>query len=180
MTEELFRYLNVCVNFHHENDESFKITDGAYKKENLMYLRAIQYLNELYKENNAPVPNYKTPRVVHKCYLCGVFSGEGITLLSNPPKFMCSKCANLKKSTFRPFQNCDEFIDFYKRKNNIVNNEDVIPSIWVKHKVDSRRRMIVGFGDNFVEVGVKAKPVTLERLFEMYTFLDGSPCGVSE
>lgn len=33
--------------------------------------------------------------------------------------------------------------------------------------------------DNFVGVGVKAKPLTLERLFEMYTFLDGSPCGVS-
>jgi len=53
------------------------------------------------------------------------------------------------------------------------------PTVWVKQKFDGRRRMIVGFGDNFVEVGVKAKPITLERLFEMDTFLDGSPCGVS-
>lgn len=37
-----------------------------------------------------------------------------------------------------------------------------------------------GGGDNFVEVGAKAKPVTLERLFETYTFLDDEPCGVME
>ena len=95
------------------------------------------------------------------------------------PKHKNCKCILLENQIYRPFKNCNELIDFYKRENNIVNNEDVMPLIWVKHKVDGRRRMIVGFGDNFVEVGVKAKPITLERLFEMYTFLDGSPCGVS-
>ena len=89
------------------------------------------------------------------------------------------KCFYLENPIYRPFKDCDELIDCYKRKNNIVNNEDVMPLVWVKHKIDGRRRIIVGFGDNFVEVGVKAKPITLERLFEMYTFLDGSPCGVS-
>lgn len=141
MTEELFRYLDMCVTFHHENDVSFKITDGAYEKENLMYLKAIHYLNELYKENKEN---------------------------SNEP------------NDYRPFQNCDELIDFYKRKNNIVNNEDVMPLIWVKHKIDGKRKMIVGFDDNFIEVGVKAKPVTFGQLFEMYTFLDNEPCGVME
>ena len=52
------------------------------------------------------------------------------------------------------------------------------PFIWVKHKVDDRRRLIVGFGENFVELGNKSKPVTMQRLFEMYEFLDGTPCGV--
>lgn len=51
------------------------------------------------------------------------------------------------------------------------------PFIWVKHKVDDRRRLITGFGENFVELGNKSKPVTMQRLFEMYTFLDGTPCG---
>ena len=50
----------------------------------------------------------------------------------------------------------------------------------MKHKVDGRRRMIVGFGENFVEFGSMARTVTLEQLFEMYTFLDGTPIGVEE
>lgn len=50
MTEEFVRYLEMCVNFHHENDESFKTTDSVYEKENLMYLKAIHYIDELYND----------------------------------------------------------------------------------------------------------------------------------
>lgn len=81
--------------------------------------------------------------------------------------------------SYRPFKSCNELVYYWEREKvgYSVNPLQMI-DIWVKHKIDGRRRVIVGFGDNFVEVGVKAKPVTLERLFEMYTFLDGSPCGV--
>ena len=83
--------------------------------------------------------------------------------------------------SYRPFKSCNELIYHWERKKfGYSANPLQMVDIWVKHKVDGRRRMIVGFGDNFVEVGVKAKPVTLERLFEMYTFLDGNPCGVCE
>lgn len=83
-------------------------------------------------------------------------------------------------AVYRPFKNCDELVYHWEReKVGYSANPLQMIDIWVKHKVDGRRRMIVGFGDNFVEVGVKAKPITLARLFEMYTFLDGSPCGVS-
>ena len=95
----------------------------------------------------------------------------------------------LKKehTAYRPFKSCDELIETWKNMMNKVLgvNQSFIktdldePTVWVKQKIDGRRRMIVGFGDNFVEVGVKAKPITLERMFEMYTFFDGSPCGVS-
>ena len=85
-----------------------------------------------------------------------------------------------EKTTYRPFKSCNELVYYWEReKVGYSVNPLVMIDIWVKHKVDGRRRMIVGFGDNFVEVGDKAKPITLERLFEMYTFLDGSPCGVS-
>ena len=85
-----------------------------------------------------------------------------------------------KEKTFRPFKSCNELIYYWEHEKvgYSINPLQMI-DIWVKHKVDGRRRMIVCFGDNFVEVGVKAKPITLERLFELYTFLDGSPCGVS-
>ena len=93
-----------------------------------------------------------------------------------------------EKTAYRPFKSCDELIEMWKNMMNQVLgvNESFIktdlcePTVWVKHKVDGRRRMIVGFDENFVEVGVKAKPITLERLFEMYTFFDGTPIGVEE
>lgn len=86
-----------------------------------------------------------------------------------------------EKNTYRPFKSCNELVYYWEReKVGYSPNPLQMIDIWVKHKVDGRRRMIVGFGDNFVEVGVKAKPVTLERLLEMYTFLDGEPCGVKE
>lgn len=83
------------------------------------------------------------------------------------------------EKTFRPFKSCNELVYYWEHeKVGYSVNPLQMVDIWVRHKVDGRRRMIVGFGDNFVEVGVKAKPITLERLFEMYTFLDGSSCGV--
>lgn len=86
-----------------------------------------------------------------------------------------------EKNTYRPFKSCDELVYYWEQeKVGYSANPLQMIDIWVKHKADGRRRMIVGFGDNFVEVGVKAKPVTLERLFEMYTFLDNEPCGVKE
>ena len=86
-----------------------------------------------------------------------------------------------EKNTYRPFKSCNELVYYWEReKVGYSANPLQMIDIWVKHKVDGRRRMIVGFGDNFVEVGVKAKPITLERLFETYTFLDDEPCGVME
>ena len=85
------------------------------------------------------------------------------------------------KTVFRPFKSCNELVFYWEReKVGYSANPLQMIDIWVKHKVDGRRRMIVGFGENFVEVGVKAKPITLERLFETYTFLDDEPCGVRE
>lgn len=96
-------------------------------------------------------------------------------------KFLNCKCIYLENPIYRPFKSCDELVYYWEReKVGYSANPLQMIDIWVKHKDDGRRRMIVGFGDNFVEVGVKAKPVTLERLFETYTFLDDEPCGVME
>ena len=92
------------------------------------------------------------------------------------------------KTKCRPFKSCDELIETWKNMMNkflgvsesFIKTDLDEPTVWVKQKIDGRRRMIVGFGENFVEVGVNAKPITLERLFEMYTFFDGAPCGVKE
>ena len=80
---------------------------------------------------------------------------------------------------YRPYKDCDELIDSYKRKHCIVNNEDVMPAIWVKNNNDDTKRLITTFGKDFVKVGVKSKPVSMEMLYEDYEYLDGTPCGVN-
>lgn len=104
----------------------------------------------------------------------------------------CSECSfsddveyrippKAEEPQYRPFKSCKELVYYWERKKVVYSVDHlVMMEIWVKHKVDGRRRMIVGFGENFVEVGVKAKPMTLERLFETYTFLDDEPCGVKD
>lgn len=88
------------------------------------------------------------------------------------------------KDIERPFEDCQELIRTYCERLREIDGFDVVstvlqpPTIWVRLNTDGRKRMIVGYGDNFVEVGVKAKPVTLEHLYKSYTFLDGSICGV--
>ena len=105
---------------------------------------------------------------------------QRILLHWGKPKHNNCKCILLENPIYCPFKSCNELVYHWEReKVGYSANPLQMIDIWVKHKIDGRRRMIVGFGDNFVEVGVKAKPITLERLFEMYTFLDGSPCGVS-
>lgn len=109
------------------------------------------------------------------------FAGFDVKLYRVKPLEEYNEIPLFEEKTFRSFKSCNELVYYWEReKLGYSVNPLVMIEIWVKHKVDGRRRMIVGFGDNFVEVGVKAKLLTLEQLFEMYTFLDGSPCGKEE
>lgn len=89
---------------------------------------------------------------------------------------------------FRPFKDCDELVECWERKMYIpavlftkdTRNRLYRPCIWVKNKNDYTERLIVTFGENFVKVGSKSKPISLYVLFSDYEFLDGSPCGITE
>ena len=93
-----------------------------------------------------------------------------------------------KKEQTRPFKNCDELVECWERKMYIpavlftkdTRNRLYRPCIWVKNKNDYTERLIVTFGENFVKVGSKSKPISLYVLFSDYEFLDGSPCGITE
>jgi len=78
----------------------------------------------------------------------------------------------------RPYKDCDELINDYN--DDVENDKDVTPEIWIKHKIDGRRILIVEFGKDFVKCGSKSKPVSLDMLLSNYTFLNGSPIGVLE
>ena len=82
---------------------------------------------------------------------------------------------------YRPYKDCEEMIDDYKVKHNIVNNEDVMPLIWVKHKASGRKYkyLIISFDEDNVwiaDVGWK----DMQDLFDDYKYLDGSPIGKKE
>ena len=88
-----------------------------------------------------------------------------------------------KKITYRPFKDCDELVEFWiKHYQSMRKPMYTKPLIWVRLKCDGRERLIVafgkGFGTDFVEIGNKAKAVPLQKLFDDYEFLDGSPIGM--
>lgn len=87
----------------------------------------------------------------------------------------------------RPFKDCDELVECWEKKMFIpaamftkdTRNRLYRPAIWVKNKNDYTERLITTFGNDFVKVGVKTKPVSLDVLYTDYEFLDGTPCGVN-
>lgn len=93
----------------------------------------------------------------------------------------CSGCPQdeARRQTFRPFKDCDELVEFWSKNYQTgFRPAYTKPLIWVRLKCDGRERLIVAFGTDFVEIGNKAKAVTLQKLFDDYEFLDVKPCGV--
>ena len=81
---------------------------------------------------------------------------------------------------YRAFKDCDELIAeyekrFYQKARCGVHR---LPLIWVRSK-DGSRAVITTFCKEYVNIGV-IPSFSLEALFQNYTFLDGSPCGVEE
>lgn len=82
------------------------------------------------------------------------------------------------KKEYRPYINSAEMIMDFIDRFKVKCPSYCEPLIWVRLKVDTRKRLIVAYGDNFVEIGNKTKAVTLQHLFEQYEFLDESPVGM--
>ena len=85
---------------------------------------------------------------------------------------------------YRPFKDTDELIKVWDEKcqrYGVYGWQDEIemPLIWVRHKGVGSKSLITDFvGDIAVIVGTEGNG--LQALFDKYTFLDGSICGVEE
>lgn len=86
---------------------------------------------------------------------------------------------------YRPFENCSELIKHWRRiwrnarrfyEEYDFNLKIEMPSIWVKNKNFGIKEMIIGFEEDVVFL--HRTNLTMEDLFNDYTFLDGSPCGI--
>ena len=92
---------------------------------------------------------------------------------------------------YRPFKDTDELIEKWwnlngwsKAETKYKNDKLRMPLIWVRRKDDpkDKGRLITAFNDISVELGEAGggDVLMMDVLFELFIFLDGSPCGVAK
>lgn len=79
---------------------------------------------------------------------------------------------------YRPYKNTDELkADFFKDCPDMGKRHR--PAIWVVTLTGSEIQ-IEGFYDNCKEVLINGEYYSMQELFDCFTYLDGSPCGIKE
>lgn len=94
-----------------------------------------------------------------------------------------------KEKKWRAYKNCDEMVEDFKTRfsNSLYHSEYTVkynanpmwhPMIWVKHKVAKSKGVITNCFIRTVEIhGVD---YDTDELFNHYTYLDDTPCGILE
>lgn len=94
--------------------------------------------------------------------------------------------AEPEEEKWRPYKDTNEMIrDFLNRYNSYndncyPNNPMYNPLIWITYKECNTKTLIVFFLEKEVGFYELENYQTLETIFEDYTYLDGSPCGIKE
>ena len=126
-----------------------------------------------------------------RCWKCGrtlpISERADFIYMSNPPKYACKECEGIKKEKqYRPFNDCDELIKHYQKKNESEVGCGIYfpslykPCIWVKSKEYGAELMITGFNNKAGSVPcvfLEDMWKNMDNLFNDFTFLDGSPVG---
>lgn len=91
-----------------------------------------------------------------------------------------------EEKKFRPYKNCDEMIEDFKRRYNSYggwsgkDNPMYNPLIWVKKRAIERVECISSFNDEAVYISLADYWYSMEEIFKNFTYLDDSPCGIEE
>lgn len=85
-----------------------------------------------------------------------------------------------KEKELRPYKDTDEMIDHFCRHFNLIPQDHRLPTLWVKN--DNRKYLITRVSENTVTMCFEndVSTFSLRILFDDYTWLDGSPCGIEE
>ena len=99
----------------------------------------------------------------------------------------------LKEKKPRPYSNPEEMIEDFKKRYNSYggwggkDNPMYNPLIWIKSKDTGFRHLITDYGDddncghcNKSCIWIGTLPINFKELYENYTYLDGTPCGIKE
>lgn len=95
---------------------------------------------------------------------------------------------------YRPFKDCDELVvAYHKRAFTPILAEELNknlkkmyrPEIWVKSKEYGTDNLITAFDNDNESIGgscvfIQDNWVDMKELFDNFTFLDGSPCGMEK
>ena len=97
------------------------------------------------------------------------------------------------ENKFRPYKDTDEMIEDFKKRYNSYggwsgkDNPMHNPMIWIKSKATGFRHLVTDYGDNDncghcnkSCIWVGTLPIMFKELYENYTYLDGTPCGIKE
>lgn len=85
-----------------------------------------------------------------------------------------------KKKKLRPYRDIYEFTEAYIRKTSILRVANTIPMIWLKDNKSNIIRCITSLNYNNGSVTTDGGVYFLDDLFNDFTFLDGTLCGVEE
>ena len=95
------------------------------------------------------------------------------------------------ENKFRPYKDTDEMIEDFKKRYNSYggwsgkDNPMYNPMIWIKSKTTGFRHLVTDYEDNCdhcnkSRIWIGSFSLGLKELFDEYTYLDGSPCGIME
>jgi hypothetical protein len=85
----------------------------------------------------------------------------------------------VKEKKYRPYKDTSEMIsDFCNRFVKRTFDASELPMIWIMDKSTIIKSLITDFLK--YKINISNVGITLSELFDGYTYLDGSPCGVEE
>lgn len=95
------------------------------------------------------------------------------------------RCYNLfylveepQKKKFRPYNDTNEMIDHFNEHFELIPREYHLPILWIKSKSTGRKHLITDCENDCVWIG--SVSIKFKDLYEHYTWLDDSPCGIKE
>lgn len=84
-----------------------------------------------------------------------------------------------EENKFRPFKNTDDMItEFCRRSGNLLLANINIPVIYFKNKKSGRSYIMSAFDCHLVKISHEVYDMV--DLFNNFTFIDDSPCGIEE
>lgn len=85
------------------------------------------------------------------------------------------------ESKYRPYKDTEEMIEDFKERFNVEVPQYAMPMIWIKMKDGSDfAKLITEFGYSCVWCSCSNTGTPMKELFNGFTYLDGSPCGMKE
>lgn len=82
-----------------------------------------------------------------------------------------------EKKKYRPYKDANEMIEDFMVRFKVNCPSYAEPLVWVKGKHTDTRFLILAFYETFIKFN-DDEPFMFKELFEGYTYLDGSPCGM--